>query len=331
MLFAQALGSVLAQTCRDVEIIVVNDGSAIEHQPAYQSVVGAAVSTSQIRCFSLIPRPKGHGQSFALNFGVEKATAPYVCFVDDDDLWIDPNHLARTKTIIESSQAPVDVYLANQIAFLKNEQKPGPIWVEDLPAVLRRLGKGPDQHGAHTVTVDDLLQSRGFCHLNTLIVRRALYDEIGGMEETIRWECDHDLYLRLIDRGRTIKYMPVTVARHNIPDPGRAASMTTSLSEIERRLFQLMVFYRAQYLCSHLAIRAHARRHATYTLKRISETLAESGSHIEAAFYAREALGTGPTFKWALYTVWRVARATVDWSLNSRYLRRGGVKTTEDG
>ena len=35
----------------------------------------------------------------------------------------------------------------------------------------------------HTVTVEELLPSQGFCHLNTLIVRRALYEEIGGMEE----------------------------------------------------------------------------------------------------------------------------------------------------
>ena len=144
----------------------------------------------------------------------------------------------------------------------------------------------------------------------------AVHEEIGGMEETIRWECDHDLYFRLIDRARTIKYMPVIVARHNIPDPAKAASMTTSLSEIERRFFQLMVFYRAQYLCRHSAIRAHARRHAAFTLKRISETFASTGSQAEAAFYAREALLNGLTIKWALYTAWRVFRAVVGVSSN---------------
>jgi Glycosyl transferase family 2 len=34
-LFRQALESVLAQSCRDIEIIVVNHGSAGEHQPAF--------------------------------------------------------------------------------------------------------------------------------------------------------------------------------------------------------------------------------------------------------------------------------------------------------
>ena len=38
-LFRQALESVLGQSCRDIEIIVVNDGSASEHQPAYESII----------------------------------------------------------------------------------------------------------------------------------------------------------------------------------------------------------------------------------------------------------------------------------------------------
>ena len=322
LLFAQALDSVLAQSCSDIEIIVVNDGSAIEHQTAYQSVIGTADTANRIRYFSLIARPKGHGQSFVLNYAAEKATAPYLCFLDDDDSWIDLNHLARAHAVITSSEPPADLYLANQAAFLNNEEQPGPIWIDDLPAILSHLGRRSDQHGAHTLTIQELLRSHGFCHLNTLIVRRALYEEIGGMEETIRWECDHDLYFRLIDRARTIKYMPVIVARHNIPDPAKAASMTTSLSEIERRFFQLMVFYRAQYLCRHSAIRAHARRHAAFTLKRISETFASTGSQAEAAFYAREALLNGFTIKWALYTAWRVFRAVVGVSLNWTSARR---------
>ncbi len=211
--------------------------------------------------------------------------------------------------MIAASDASVDLYMTNQAAFLRGEQQPGPVWIENLPAILAKLGNRPNHDGAYTVTVEELLRSEGFCHLNTLIVRRALYEEIGGLEETIRWENDHDLYFRLIDRAVVMKYMPITEARHNIPDPVKTASMTTSLSEIERRLFQLMVFMRAEYLCRHPAIRAHARRHHVYTLKRIAESLAIAGRHVEAAFYAREALGTGPTVKWAGYTVWRILRA----------------------
>jgi hypothetical protein len=104
--------------------------------------------------------------------------------------------------------------------------------------------------------------------------------------------------------------------------------MTTALSDLERHLFRLTVFDRALHLASHPSIRAHARRHKAYTLKRISEALDSAGRPIEAALYAREALGTGPTAKWTAYTAWLTLRATVK-ILNHVHLRRN-PKPPED-
>lgn len=322
-LFRRALESVLAQSSADFEIIVVNDGSAPAHQHAYASVLGA-VAADRVRSFTLIPRPNGHGQSYVLNFGAAQTSARYLCFLDDDDCWTDPSHLDRARAVIADSADQLDLLMANQAAFRRGEREQGPIWIEDLPAVLAKGGSRPDRHGAHTVTVAELLQSRGFCHLNTLIVRRALYEQIGGMDETIRWECDRDFYLRLIDRAAVMKYLSATVARHNVPDPAEAASMTTALSEVERRLFQARVFDRAALFGRHPAIRAHGRRHKAYTLKRLAVALAAAGRHAEAAFYAREALGAGPGIKWAGYTVWQLLLALAHHSENIRSTPHSG-------
>lgn len=309
-LFQQALQSVLAQSWQDAEIIVINDGSTAEHQPAYEAIV-SRVDPGRLRSLSLVRRPKGHGQSYAVNVGAAMANAPYLCFLDDDDYWTDESHLRRAEAVISGSSAVVDLYMTNQAAFRQGEPQPGPVWLENLPTFLAQLGNRPDRHGAHAVTVKDLLCSDGFCHLNNLIVRKRLFDEIGGMDEGIRWECDHDLYLRLIDRATTIRYAPITVSRHNIPDPRMVESMTTALSEVERRLFQLTVFRRAQYLARHPAIRARARRNYGYALKRIAEALAATERQAEAAQFAREALSVSPTVRWAGYTAWLTLRAAV--------------------
>jgi hypothetical protein len=50
------------------------------------------------------------------------------------------------------------------------------------------------------------------------------------MEETIRWGCDHDVYLRLIDHATVMSFMPVVVSRDNIPDSAEKSSMTTGLT-----------------------------------------------------------------------------------------------------
>lgn len=307
-LFNQALASVLNQSLSDIEIIVVNDGSTAEYQIEYEAIL-KTVSTDRIRYFPLDPNAQGNGQSFVVNFGVSKATAPYICFLDDDDCWTDPNHLSRAQIVITAPGPSVDLYMTNQAGFRNGVKQPGTNWLADLPEVLAKCDNQPDRYGVHNVTVEELLQSRGFCHLNTLIVQRALFDEIGGMEASIRWECDHDLYFRLIDRSVTMKYSPVIVARHNIPDPAKTGSMTTALSEIERRLFQLMVFARAQSLCRHQGIRAYASLHYAYALKRIAEAHASAGQHVEAARYARVALRAGFSLKWGSYTAWRILRA----------------------
>ena len=106
-----------------------------------------------------------------------------------------------------------------------------------------------------------------------------------------------------------MSYSPEFVGRHNVPDPAAHSSMTTSLSEFERRPVKLRVLDRAALTATHPGIRAYGRRHKAYTLKKIAEKLANDGRPVEAAFYAREALGAGPTIKWAAYTAWRVVRS----------------------
>jgi glycosyltransferase involved in cell wall biosynthesis len=299
--FRKAVDSVLAQSFRDIEIVIVNDGSEEKYQAKYSAILDT-VSGIPIQVVSLARRSNGHGQSFAINSGASKSKAPYICFLDDDDYWTDSCHLERAAKVISSS--PVDLYMANQAAYRGADIQPGPIWLEDLESLLQCSGRQPERDGSYTVGIEDLLRSRGFCHLNTLIVRRTLYENIGGMAEDIRWECDHDLYLRLIDKAAIMKFMPVVVSRHNIPDPAQKSSMTTGLTEAERRLFQLSVFRRAQHLARHPMIRLYAQKHSAYTLKRIAKSLAEAGRYVDAASYAREALRAGPTLKWTGYTAW---------------------------
>jgi len=307
-LFADALRSVLAQDHADLELVVVNDGSREEHHAAYEELLAKANEDGRpIQAHWLVHRPRGHGQSYALNYGVARSQGDYVCFLDDDDVWTDPEHLRRAALALGDGGA--DLYMANQVAFRGAAPEPGPIWIEGLAPALMRRGIRASAAGVLPVTVENLMALTGFCHLNTLIVRRRLFEAIGGMDEGVRWECDRDLFLRLIDRAEGMLHHARTVARHNIPDPAKGASMTTSLAALDRWLYQLRVLDKASLFPRHAAIRAHARAHKGHALKRIAEQLARSGDWETAAFYAREALGARPTLKWFLFTGYCSARA----------------------
>jgi len=78
----QCLSSLLNQTLKEIEIIVINDGST---DNTLQILEKYAASDNRIR----IVNQKNHGLSEARNVGMQDCTADYVMFVDGDD-WIDP-------------------------------------------------------------------------------------------------------------------------------------------------------------------------------------------------------------------------------------------------
>jgi hypothetical protein len=148
----------------------------------------------------------------------------------------------------------------------------------------------------------------GFCHLNCLVVRRDLWLQVGGMDEGIRWECDRDVFLRLVDNAACVLHHPAVTARHHVPDPKAGTSMTTSLNQIERRLWQVRVMDKSALGLKHPLLRAHGRLHKGYALKRIAEELATKKAWRSACFYAAEALAARPSFKWALFTAYCTLR-----------------------
>jgi glycosyltransferase involved in cell wall biosynthesis len=320
-LFAAALDSVAAQDFADFEIVVVNDGSLPEALPMYAQVLAKASERlgERLRAFQLVRRPKGHGSSYSLNYGVEQARGDHVCFLDDDDLWIDPGHLTRAAAILFAARTagdPVDVYMANQEAWRGSEKLTAAIWLEALQGHLQARGRRPDAAGAYRVSIPELLLVDGFCHLNALVVRRDFFVQVGGLDESIRWENDRELYLRLLDAGMHLLHHPATIARHHVPDPRAGTSITTGLNPIERRLWQLRVLDKCALGLSNPLLRAHSRLHKVYALKRIAEALARQQAWRTATYYAGQGLGARPSLKWGLYTAycgwrWVAGRGTL--------------------
>lgn len=310
ILFEDALRSVIDQDFKEIEIIIVNDGSSIEFMEQYELAYQRArdIIGERIKFFYLTRRPRGHGQSYSLNFGVDQAVGDYVLFLDDDDIWIDSHHLSRfNKTIINYPY--VDLYLANQEAYFLGEIKAGPIWLEPLEKELIDSGIKPDLNNVFSVPTELLMSTWGFCHLNCLAVRRDIYLNAQGMDEGIRWECDRDIFLRLVDLAKSILFSPAFVSRHNIPNPAKSLNMSTTLSVLDKRLYQIRVLDKAALFSKKQCIRNHALRHKGYALKKIAEELAESKTWPTATYYAKEALGPNPTLKWMFFTLYCVVRS----------------------
>lgn len=102
-LLRQAILSVSAQTYRDIELVVVNDGGEEVGKQVDECVGGG------IRRVVYESLGAGRGRAAAANVGLALATGKYLIFLDDDD-WFLPEHIANLAAALEGEEGYVAAY-----------------------------------------------------------------------------------------------------------------------------------------------------------------------------------------------------------------------------
>jgi glycosyltransferase involved in cell wall biosynthesis len=103
---AEAIESVLAQDLRDLELVVVDDGSTDDTR----EIVEKYVDTDPERVRLLRhPDHGNHGMSATRNLGMAKARGEYVAFLDADDVWL-PGKLREQVEILDAEPETAMVF-----------------------------------------------------------------------------------------------------------------------------------------------------------------------------------------------------------------------------
>jgi glycosyltransferase involved in cell wall biosynthesis len=171
----QAVESVLAQTVRPQEIIVVNDGdgriAGLEDLPVTIADNARAGPVAARQC------------------GVEAASGAIIAFLDDDDLWSSPRHLEVAAA--EFASGAMFTFADGELAF-----EPGS---EAVPSALPYKLDAD----AKSLECDNTILISAVCY------RRALHDTIGPFDVSLPYYWDWDWYLRVARSGAKLEHVRV--------------------------------------------------------------------------------------------------------------------------
>lgn len=167
----RAIDSVLAQTYRDFELLVIDDGST-DDTPSVLLGYGTAIR--------IIRQPNG-GLSSARNAGIRAARGDFVAFLDADDWWL-PRKLELQVELLRSQP---------ELGFCSSAAR-----VQDAEGQLLGIWVCPDIGEAF---IADLFRSNGDVagSGSAVMARRELFSQVGGFDETLRSLEDIDMWMRL--------------------------------------------------------------------------------------------------------------------------------------
>lgn len=193
----EALDSVLAQTYKDFEVIVVDDGSTDNTEEVLQPYI-------QRRGVRFLVQAN-QGPAAARNRGIEAARGKYVAFLDSDDLWL-PIKLSVQIPRMEAHPEAVMSY-GNVLNF-----------TPETGAVRLRYRRKAMRSGDlyHLLVYKKIL-----CLPSTVVVRKEVAQRVGGFDEALRRSEDRDFSIRMARQGPFLgSPEPVSVMRlHDCVNP----------------------------------------------------------------------------------------------------------------
>jgi glycosyltransferase involved in cell wall biosynthesis len=183
----EAIDAILRQTVAELELIVVDDGSADDSAAIAQA---AAVRDARVR---LLRMPANVGIARSLNAGLEAAAAPVVAVQDADDVSA-PQRLERQLKLLDA-RADVAVVGSRMREVDEHgvELRPRTAFAAgDVRGVLLRFNPIPNTSAAF---------------------RRELAVAAGGYDPRYRFATEYDLWLRLAERHAIVALDEVLATR----------------------------------------------------------------------------------------------------------------------
>jgi len=207
---AQAIESVLLQTVKIRQIIVVDDGSTDRTPVILEEYRNRGL-------IEVVGSSEQKGQTKRMNEGLRHSSGDWVARLDADDWW-QPNHIEIISNFLHERQTEYSL-VGTRAKYVEPSDK--------------HSGLSPYPRSEREIWCY-LMKDNPFVH-SGVIFRRELALEIGGYSIDVQWE-DYNLWIELAARGKVAILPDITVNYRKAL--GVSSRVDTSVALTERFLLQ---------------------------------------------------------------------------------------------
>ena len=206
----RSLGSVLNQTYRNLDIIVVDDNA---DRPEDREAVARLIESFGDGRVTLIQNARPLGGAMTRNVGIEAARSEYIAFLDDDDEYL-PERIARQLQCFLSSDLPDLALVYCHTLMMKNRQ--------EVMEEYRYTFRGHCVYEGMRLSI--AATSQWMCRKEALLKV--------GCFSNVACKQDSNLMVKLLVAGYTVDYVP-EVLSYYFRDTVSSISTQGSLKRIE--------------------------------------------------------------------------------------------------
>jgi glycosyltransferase involved in cell wall biosynthesis len=198
---SETIESVLAQTFKDFELLVIDDGSTdntaeIAHQYSQQD--------SRVKLFY----QENQGVSVARNMGIQMAQGEFVAFLDSDDQWLSDKLAVHIEHL--TSQPELGISFA-KVEFMTPDSNP--------------TGQFSNSSLTNLTSVQ-LYYENLIITPSNVVIRRAVFKQVGNFDPNLKGTEDAELFLRISCNGWKVEGIDRVLTRYRTSIGGVSSQLS---------------------------------------------------------------------------------------------------------
>lgn len=217
-----AIDSVFNQTYKNIEIIVVDDGSTDRTAEIIQSYQQKNELSGRVKLIYIYQQ--NQGCAAARNHGIANSNGEYIAFLDYDDLWLPEKIDLQVKYMLDHSE--IGMVHSNN-------------WAIDGDGNIISGTNRPK--GAQGKCFKEIFIQNSISVL-TVVIRKKCIEKIGFFDESLRYVEDRDLWLRLA-REFPIGYIDQKLGFYRLHSSNMTTNIIQHLKYREKMFDKILKMY----------------------------------------------------------------------------------------